>query len=479
MPQYRPPPQTDRLNGASGEGASRGGAGLYATLRWIRRHTNDGERRDRDERRSTAARRVEAAGGLAIVGGLVRNAAPAIAPLPIQASAYRASVSTTRNERSRDITSVCSDGRSLPWGLRENMRRDAAAAEHAAQQRLAQCTLDSIGDAIVNTDVAGRVTYLNTIAEALTGWPFGEAIGRPVEEVIRIVDAMTRVIVENPMVQAALEGKAVGLAPNCVLISRGGVESAIEDSASAIRDDNGVIAGAVMVFRDVSAARARTQRMEHLVQHDSLTELANRVLLNDRLTQAVALARREQRQVALLFVDIDHFKTVNDTLGHDIGDRLLRSVAQRLLRCVRTSDTVSRFGGDEFVILLPEVVQAQDAALAAETMLRMFDAPHSIDQHELKVSLSIGIATFPNDGDNADLLVRRADLAMYRAKASGRNTFNFTGEAKGVIGRQRAGDASACRDPMLHLHRTPCLATPAINRVEARQRWCQPDAASS
>ena len=150
-----------------------------------------------------------------------------------------------------------------------------------------------------------------------------------------------------------------GLTPNCVLIRRDGVEAAIEDSAAPIHDRRGQVTGAVMVFHDVSTARALSLRMSYLAQHDSLTDLPNRLLLNDRLTQAMAMAHRHRRKLAVLFLDVDRFKHINDSLGHAIGDRLLQSVAQRLLACVRSSDTVSRQGGDEFVILLSEVTHAR------------------------------------------------------------------------------------------------------------------------
>jgi len=298
-----------------------------------------------------------------------------------------------------------------------------------AYRERALCTLNSIGDAVVSTDVTQRVSYLNTVAERLTGWSLAEAAGRPFEEIFLIVDATTRKRVANPMAQAVLEGRTVCVAPDCVLIGRDGVESAIEDSASPIRDDDGVVHGAVMVFRDVSIARAHAQRMQHLVNHDSLTAVANRLLLMDRLTQAVGLAQRESRQAALLFVDVDHFKWFNDTLGHDVGDRLLCSIAQRLLACVRSSDTVSRVGGDEFVILLPEIGHARDGGCAAETILRAFSGPHHIDVHRLEVSLSIGIATFPDDGVDPRLLVTRADQAMYCAKVAGRGGYRFFAES--------------------------------------------------
>ena len=245
----------------------------------------------------------------------------------------------------------------LPKALRSMVERAANAEALFEEKERAQVTLNSIGDAVISTDVGGRVTYLNAVAESMTGWSLEEGVGRPLEDVFQIADASTRETVQNPMTLAILENKTVGLASNCVLIRRDGTEAAIEDSAAPIHDRRGHVTGAVMVFRDVSMARALSLKMAHLAQHDSLTDLPNRVLLNDRLTQAMALAHRNEQRLALLFLDLDRFKSINDSLGHAIGDRLLQSVAERLLGCVRSSDTVSRQGGDEFVILLSEVTQ--------------------------------------------------------------------------------------------------------------------------
>jgi diguanylate cyclase (GGDEF)-like protein/PAS domain S-box-containing protein len=233
-------------------------------------------------------------------------------------------------------------------------------------------------DAVVSTDTLINVTYLNLVAERLTGWSRQEAAGRPVEEVLHIIDGVTRKEVRNPMEFAIRENKAVALTPNCILIRRDGSEFAIEDSSAPIHDRNGQVTGAVMVFHDVSAARAAVLKMSHLAQHDSLTDLPNRILLNDRLTEALSLALRYQRQLAVLFLDVDRFKHINDSVGHVIGDRLLQSIAQRLLGCVRASDTVSRQGGDEFVILLTEVTHPQDAVVCAEKMLQVLRVPHRI-----------------------------------------------------------------------------------------------------
>jgi diguanylate cyclase (GGDEF)-like protein/PAS domain S-box-containing protein len=313
----------------------------------------------------------------------------------------------------------------LPKALRSMVERAAIAEVLYEEQERARVTLDSIGDAVISTDVLGYVTYLNAVAEGMTGWPRGEAAGHPIEEVFRIIDATTREVAPNPMALAILEDKTVGLAANCVLICREGGEVAIEDSAAPIHDRRGQVTGAVMVFRDVSMARAMSLRMSHLAQHDSLTDLPNRVLLNDRINQAIARARRNRKQLALLFLDVDRFKNINDSLGHDVGDHLLQAVAQRLLACVRSTDTVSRQGGDEFVILLSEVTHTKDAALSAEKILLALSTPYVIDQHKLRVTASIGIVTYPDDGIDVEALMKNADLAMYHAKDSGRNNYQF------------------------------------------------------
>ena len=166
-------------------------------------------------------------------------------------------------------------------------------------------------------------------------------------------------------------------------------------------------------------------RMTHLAQHDALTDLPNRILLNDRLAQAIALARHQSNQLAVMFLDLDHFKDINDSLGHGVGDQLLQSVAQRLVASVRSSDTVCRQGGDEFVILLADVEHAEDAAISAQKILATLTVPHLINQLELQVSVSIGISIYPNDGPDADALIKSADTAMYHAKEGGRNNYRF------------------------------------------------------
>jgi diguanylate cyclase (GGDEF)-like protein len=206
------------------------------------------------------------------------------------------------------------------------------------------------------------------------------------------------------MVRAITENRTVGLTANCVLVRRDGFEAAIEDSAAPIHDRNGQVTGAVMVFHDVSSARALSLKMSYLAQHDSLTDLPNRVLFNDRLAQSMAIAQRSSTKLGILYLDVDRFKTINDSLGHAIGDSLLQSVAQRLRGCVRHADTVSRQGGDEFVILLSQLSHSQDAAVSADKVLAALSVPHQIKQHTLYTTVSIGVVPFPDDGLEAATL---------------------------------------------------------------------------
>ena len=219
------------------------------------------------------------------------------------------------------------------------------------------------------------MTYLNLVAEKMTGWSREDALGKPLADIFKIIDGTTRAVDVNPAHHAIAENRTVGLAADCVLIRRDGSEAPIEDSAAPIHDRNGKVSGAVIVFHDVSQSRPMVLKMAHLALHDFLTGLPNRVLLTERLAQAIGCSRH-RKQVALLFLDLDNFKRINDTLGHVIGDQLLQLVADRLTACVRATDTVCRQGGDEFVILLAEIEQPQDAAHIAE-MLRVALACHT------------------------------------------------------------------------------------------------------
>jgi diguanylate cyclase (GGDEF)-like protein/PAS domain S-box-containing protein len=314
---------------------------------------------------------------------------------------------------------------SLSRVVRSMIERASNAEALFSVTERAEVTLNSIGDAVICTDLSGNVTFLNPVAQSLTGWSSAEALGRPIDEVLRIVDGSPERRTLSPLNKVVKTNFVAKLPFGCKLIRRDSAELAIEDSAAPIHDRTGRVTGAVMVFHDVTQAQATSKKMSYLAQHDYLTDLPNRLLLDDRLSQAIALARRHQLKLAVLYADLDRFKHVNDSLGHAIGDELLRSIAARLVGSVRSSDTVSRQGGDEFVILLSSIKHAEDAALSAQKLISAGGLSHQIEKHNLQITLSVGISIFPDDGPDAETLVKNADIAMLHAKENGRNNFQF------------------------------------------------------
>jgi diguanylate cyclase (GGDEF)-like protein/PAS domain S-box-containing protein len=301
--------------------------------------------------------------------------------------------------------------------ITDRKRMEDALFEEKERMRL---TLQSIGDAVVCTDAQGRITYINPVAQRMTGWQAFDAADQHVDDVVPLYRTNGERVEPSPVCQTLQTSAPCGPTRGVVLHRRDGHRYVVEETANPITDRHGQLSGTVMVLHDVTETMALAERMAHLAQYDALTDLPNRVLLQDRARQALALARRDGKTLAVMYIDLDGFKQVNDTLGHDMGDQLLVQFARRLQAAVRQSDTVCRQGGDEFVVLLPGLEGPEQAVVVARKVLAVCQAPFDLQGHEVRVGLSAGMALFPQHGNSFEELARHADMAMYAAKRSGR-----------------------------------------------------------
>jgi diguanylate cyclase (GGDEF)-like protein len=252
-------------------------------------------------------------------------------------------------------------------------------------------------------------------------------------------------------------------------------------TVSPVLDETGKVAHFVWVINDVTEREQHEELLEYQANHDALTGLPNRNLLADRITQVLANAQRYNLPVAVLFIDLDNFKIVNDSLGHALGDRMLIIQADRLLKCIRASDTVARYGGDEFVVVVSNLEKGEDAAIVAHKVQEMLSRPFTIDGHEFGITCSIGISLFPKDGQDVDSLLKNADAAMYRAKEQSRNSFQFyTSEMNDRVVKRMVVERHlrhALEKKQLKIHYQPQieLINGRIVGIEALLRWHSPD----
>ncbi|MDH4134371.1 MAG: diguanylate cyclase, partial [Gammaproteobacteria bacterium] len=305
--------------------------------------------------------------------------------------------------------------------LRNRQERDRAAAALHSEKERALVTLQSIGDAVITTDMEGRVESLNPVAEALTGWSDDEAKGRPLTDVFNIISEVTRLPTENPVEKALRANAVVALANHTVLIRRDGTEVQIEDSAAPIRGRDGNILGVVLVFHDVSEKRRLTNQLTHQASHDALTGLINRGEFERRLETMIRSALEDGRQHAMLYLDLDQFKVVNDTCGHGAGDELLRQLPAHLTGCLRESDTFARLGGDEFGVLLDSCSLEHAQQVATELLDQVRAFRFSWFDKTFTVGASIGLVAITDSSGNAASVLAAADTACYAAKDKGRN----------------------------------------------------------
>jgi len=344
-----------------------------------------------------------------------------------------------------------------------------------SQMQLLGTAFHHSGEAIMITDHDNRIVTVNPAFTTLTGYSQQEVIGR------------------NPSMLSAGRTKAADYEKMwTAIVQKGYWQGEVWDrrkdggvypkwlSISVMRDDEGSIRYYIAHFTDVSAERATEARLHHMAHHDMLTGLHNRFSLKDRLEHALALARRESSRVALLFIDLDRFKVINDTLGHHVGDELLIHVSRRLRQCVRESDMVARLGGDEFVVMLSGVEHSSSVAMVAEKLVASVAEPYPVGAHTLYTTPSIGIAIYPMDGNDGETLMKNADAAMYHAKSAGRNNFQFFDAKMNEAALERLGIEHALRQALgrdeFRLHYQPVIdvRTGRVSSVEALIRWQHP-----
>ncbi|HTX05347.1 MAG TPA: EAL domain-containing protein [Steroidobacteraceae bacterium] len=299
-------------------------------------------------------------------------------------------------------------------------RKRAEQAIFAEKER-AQVTLQSIGDAVISTDADGRIEYINPVAESLTAWTLEEARGRPIGEVLSLVNEITREPIENPLLCVLGGAETTSPADHSVLLTRSGHEVAIQESAAPICDRQGRVIGAVIVFHDVTKERRLKRALSYQASHDALTGLINRREFDNRLHATVLSAQRGEGTYALLYIDLDQFKVVNDTCGHQAGDRLLRDVTGLLQSRVRASDTIARLGGDEFGVLLEGCTVEQSTRIAEGVRQSIRDYRFVWGASTLSVGASVGVVQITAETQSVANVMSAADIACYAAKDEGRN----------------------------------------------------------
>ena len=333
-------------------------------------------------------------------------------------------------------------------------------------------------DAIISIDAQGAIVFINAAAERIFGYRVRDLLGR---ELAMLIPGSLQTLHKASLEwrHAAADKRVVWEAMEFAGMHRDGRRIPLEVSFGEYRRDGERLFTAIV--RDITERKRADEKIRYLAQYDALTELPNRVLLQDRVEHALTQARRKNEKVGVLFLDLDDFKRINDSLGHQTGDQLLRLVAQRLRHCLREGDSLGRLGGDEFVICLPVPVDERDAALVAGKILEALRASFRVDEHELHVSASIGIGLFPADGEDADTLMRAADIAMYHAKERGRNNYQFFTPNLNETARQRLvvtsrlhralqrGEFTLVYQPQVE------MKSGTIFAAEALIRWQQPD----
>ena len=368
------------------------------------------------------------------------------------------------------------DGRGNMIGVEGTIRDISDNKRAAAEMAKLSSALEQAADLVMITDRNGVIEYVNSSFETVTGYSLAEVLGQNPR---LLKSGKQDEGLYAVMWQRILSGEAF----SDVVINRkkDGTLYYEAKSITPLRDASGAVTHFVSTGKDITEQVRVQERLQHLAHHDSLTELPNRALLLDRLEQALARARWHQRLVAVLFMDLDRFKNINDSLGHEVGDRLLQEVGTRLGAVVRERDTIARHGCDEFVILLDDVASESDVGHVAQKLLDALLPPFQIDGQVLHVTGSIGISSYPSDGENTQSLLRNADAAMYRAKEAGKNTFRFYSQDMSARAIQRLTMENNLRLALergqfvLHYQPQVDVRSGAVVGTEALLRWQHPE----
>lgn len=306
---------------------------------------------------------------------------------------------------------------------KEILERQVAEEALYQQKERLQITFSAIAEGVVTTDSKGFIESMNPAAEKISGWSNSDAVGRKINQIFNYSNEATG----NSQTTAILDSlsRSERVKKNSLLETKSGSRRLIEEIASPLNDSLGNIVGSVAIIRDITQATENSRQLLYQASHDALTGLPNRTLLCDRLEHAISKALRAERMVAVLFMDLNRFKQVNDSFGHAAGDKLLSHVARQIYASIREEDTVARLGGDEFVVVLEDIKHQHEVTLVAHKVINNLAVPISIEGQEISVSVSIGIALFPRDGTDVDSLLKHADTAMYRTKELGQADIQF------------------------------------------------------
>jgi diguanylate cyclase (GGDEF)-like protein/PAS domain S-box-containing protein len=347
-----------------------------------------------------------------------------------------------------------------------------------------QLIINAAGEGIFGADLDGKISFINPAAEKNLGYDAGKLIGQPISTLIEQQPQATELEIQESwsiqdIFKVCSEHK-IFHKDDTVFKKNDNTLLPIEFTAAPIYDQHEQYNGIVFVFSDITLRKTVEEQLTNLALYDHLTKLPNRLLFEKTMSQALARARRNNKLMALMFLDLDHFKDINDRLGHDIGDLLLKGVSDRLVTCIRETDTVARLGGDEFAIILDEISATEDAAMIAEKIIHALTPPFYLNGNEVFVSTSIGIAVYPISGETSIALTKNADIAMYQAKQTGRDQYCFFTDIMNEQIRFRLEMVHSLRYSIdrneLELYYQPKfdLKTNKITGTEALLRWNHP-----